>query len=54
MHLKEIVIRVAVLRFIYAIICSTINVIIDNIKIKAICSNDAEINCMSKKLTNAA
>ena len=35
-YLKEVVIRVAFLRFIYVIACSIVNVIIENIKIKMI------------------
>ena len=54
MHLKKIVTCVVFLRFIYTIICSTMNVMIEKIKIKAMFDNDAEINCMSKKLINAA
>ena len=54
MHLKKIVTRVVFLRFMYAIIYSTINVMIEEIKIKTIFDNNAEINCMLKKLTNAA
>ena len=53
-HLREIVIRVAFLRFMYAIVCSTVNVMIENIKIKAMFDSEAEINCMFKRLTNAA
>ena len=54
MHLKKIVTCVIFLRFMYTIVCSTMNMIIEKIKIKAMFNNDAEINCMSKKLTNAA
>ena len=54
MRLKKIVIRVIFLRFIYTIVCSTMNMMIKNIKIKAIFNNDAKINYMLKKLTNAA
>ena len=53
MYLKKIVIRVAFLRFMYAIICLTMSVMIEKNKIKAMFDNDAEINCMSKRLTNA-
>ena len=52
MHLKKIVIRVAFLRFMYAIVCSTINVMIKKIKIKAMFNSDVKINCMFKRLTN--
>ena len=54
MHLKEIVIRVAFLRLMYAVACSIVSVIIENIKIKTIFDNEAEINCMFKRLINAA
>ena len=53
-YLKKIVIRVAFLRFIYTIICSTMSMIIEKIKIKAMFDNDAEINCILKRLINAA
>ena len=36
----------------YAIVYLTMNVMIEKIKIKAIFNNDAEINCISKKLIN--
>ena len=52
MHLKEIVTRVAFLRFIYAVACSIVNVIIEDIKIKAMFNNGAEINYMFKRLIN--
>ena len=52
-HLKEIVIRVVFLRFMY-VVCSIINVMIENIKIKAIFDNETEVNCMFKRLINAA
>ena len=48
MHLKEIVIRVAFLRFMYVVACSIVNVMIENIKIKAMFDNEAEVNCMFK------
>ena len=53
-HLKEIVTRVAFLRFMYVVICSIVNVMIKNIKIKAIFNNETEINCIFKRLTDAA
>ena len=37
----------------YAVVCLTMNVSIDDVKIKALFDNDVEINCMSKKLTDA-
>ena len=54
MHFKEIVIRVVFLRFMYAIVCSTMNVMIEKIKTKMMFNNDAEVNCIFKKLANAA
>ena len=53
-HLKEIVTRVAFLRFIYVVVCSIVNVMIENIKIKAMFDNGTEINCMFKWLIDAA
>ena len=53
-HLKEIVTRVALLRLMYVVVYSIINVMIENIKIKTIFNNEAEINCMFKQLINAA
>ena len=48
MHLKKIVIRVAFLRFMYVVVCSIVNVMIENIKIKAMFNNETESNCMFK------
>ena len=53
-HLKEIVIRVAFLRFMYVVACSIVSVMIENIKIKAMFDSGAEVNCMFKRLTDAA
>ena len=52
MHLKEIVARVVFLRFMYVITCSTMSVIIENVKIKTMFDNETEINCMFKWLIN--
>ena len=52
MHLKKIIIRFISLRFMYTIVCLIMNVMIKKIKIKTMFNNNAEINCMSKKLTN--
>ena len=52
-HLKKIVVRIVFLRSMYAVVCSTMNVLIENIKVKALFDSDAEINCMSKELTNS-
>ena len=52
-HLKEIIIRIIFFRSIYVVICSTIIVSIDDVKIKTLFNNNVEINCMLKKLTDA-
>ena len=52
-HLKEIVARIAFFRSMYVVVCSTMSVSIDDVKIKALFDNDVEINCMSKKLIDA-
>ena len=52
-HLKEIVVRIVFFRLMYVIIYSTMNVLIDDVKIKTLFNNDVEINCMSKKLIDA-
>ena len=52
-HLKEIVIQVVSLYSMYAVVCSTINVSIKNIKIKTLFDSDVEINCILKRLTNS-
>ena len=52
-YLKKIVTRVAFLYFMYVVACSIVNVMIKNIKIKAMFDNEAEINYMFKRLTNA-
>ena len=51
-YLKKIVVRIVFFRSIYAVVCSTMNISIKNVKIKTLFDSDAEINCMSKKLTN--
>ena len=53
-YLRKIVACVVFLRFMYAIVCSTMKIIIKEIKIKAMFKNNVEINCMLKKLTNVA
>ena len=52
-YLKEIVTCVTFLRFMYAIVCSTIKMMIKKIKIKAMFDSDAKINYMLKKFANA-
>ena len=53
-HLEEIVARVAFLRLMYAVACSIVSVMIENIKIKAMFDSGAEVNCMFKRLTDVA
>ena len=52
-HLKEIVIRIAFFHSMYVVVCSTMSVSIENVKVKVLFNNDIEINCMSKRLTNS-
>ena len=52
MHLKKILTCVIFLRFMYVVVCSIVSVMIENIKIKAMFNNEAEINCMFKQLIN--
>ena len=52
-HLKEIVARIVFFRSMYVVICSTINVFINDIKIKTLFDNNIKINCMSKRLIDA-
>ena len=52
-HLKEIVIQIIFFRSMYAVAYSTMNVSIDDVKIKTLFDNDVEINCMSKRLIDA-
>ena len=52
-YLKKIVVQVVFFCSMYVIICLTMNVSINNVKIKTLFNNDVEINCMSKKLTDA-
>ena len=51
-HLKRIVIRVAFLHLMYVIVCSIVNIMIENIKIKAMFDSGAEVNYMFKRLIN--
>ena len=48
MHLKKIVACVVFLRFIYIVVYLIMNVMIENVKIKAMFDNKAEINCIFK------
>ena len=51
-HLEKIVIRVAFLQPMYVIICSIVNVMIENIRIKSMFDSEAEVNCIFKRLIN--
>ena len=53
-HLKEIVTRVIFLRLMYVVVCSIVNVMIKDIKMKIMFNSKAEVNCMFKRLVNAA
>ena len=53
-HLGEIVARVASLRPMYAVACPTVSVSIGDVKAKALFDSGAEVNCMSKRLADAA
>ena len=53
-YLKEIVTRVAFLHLMYVIACSIVSVMIENTKIKMMFDNEAEVNCMFKRLIDAA
>ena len=52
-YLKKIVVRIVFFCSMYVVACSMMNVFINNIKIKTLFNNDVEINCISKKLTDA-
>ena len=52
-HLRKIIARVVFLRLMYAVVCSIMNVSIDDVKIKTLFDNDVEINYMLKRLTDA-
>ena len=54
MHLREILTRITFLYFIYIVVCSVVSVTIENIKIKTMFNNGAEINCIFKRLINVA
>ena len=53
-HLEKIVTRVIFLRFIYVVVCSIVNLMIENIKIKTMFDNGTEINCIFKRLIDVA
>ena len=52
-HLKKIVARIIFFRSMYVVACSTMNVFINDVKIKILFNNNVKINCMSKRLTDA-
>ena len=49
-HLKKIVTRVVFFRSMYVVACSTMNMFIDDVKIKTLFDNNVKINYMSKRL----
>ena len=53
-HLKKIVTCVIFLHFIYIVVCLIVSVIIENIKIKTMFDNEVEVNCIFKRLIDAA
>ena len=52
-HLRKIIARIVFFRLMYVIIYLTMNILIDDVKIKMLFNNNVEINCMSKKLIDA-
>ena len=52
-HLKEIVVQITFFHLMYVVVCFTMNVLIDDVKIKTLFDNDVEINCILKKLIDA-
>ena len=52
-HLKEIVVQIVFFRSMYIVACSTMNVFINNVKIKMLFDNNVEINYISKRLIDA-
>ena len=52
-HLKEIIAQIIFFRLMYVVVYSTMNVSINNVKIKTLFNNNIKINCISKKLINA-
>ena len=53
-YLKKIIARVISFRSMYVIACLMMNVLINNVKIKMLFDNHVKMNCMSKRLINAA
>ena len=52
-YLKKIVVQIVFFRLMYVVVYSTMNMSIDNFKIKTLFDNNVKINYMSKKLTDA-
>ena len=52
-YLKKIIVWIAFFRSMYVVTCLTMNVSIDNVKIKTLFDNDVKINYMSKRLIDA-
>ena len=51
-HLKKIVVRIAFFCSMYVVVYSTMNVSINDVKIKTLFDNNVEINYMLKRLTD--
>ena len=49
-YLRKIIIRIIFFRSMYVVAYLTMNISINNVKIKILFNNDIEVNCMSKKL----
>ena len=52
-YLRKIVIRIIFFCSIYIVVCLTINMIINDVKIKTLFNNNVEINYMLKRLIDA-
>ena len=52
-YLKKIVARIVFFHSMYIVVCSTMNVSIKNIKIKALFNSNVKVNCILKRLTNS-
>ena len=52
-HLKEIVVRIVFFCLIYVVVCSMMNVLINDVKIKILFDSDVEINYILKRLIDA-
>ena len=52
-YLKKIIVQIIFFRLMYVVVCLTMNVSINNVKIKMLFNNNVEINYMLKKLIDA-